>query len=130
MEGLVPYVDFADSKGPLLWLVYGIGYLISPNSFFGMYLLEILVYWGTFTLLYRSALILTGDRRLSFFVAFLMPLAYFFPVIHNEMRAEDLCNILYSLTLYSVLKIKAGSGSPARYGFYMGLSAGCVANTC
>ena len=26
MNGLVPYVDFADSKGPLLWLIYGVGY--------------------------------------------------------------------------------------------------------
>ena len=25
MEGLTPYVDFADSKGPLLWLIYGVG---------------------------------------------------------------------------------------------------------
>ncbi|MBQ8521824.1 MAG: hypothetical protein IJ456_10765, partial [Bacteroides sp.] len=25
MNGLLPYVDFADSKGPLLWLIYGVG---------------------------------------------------------------------------------------------------------
>jgi len=36
MNGLRPYVDFSDCKGPLLWLVYGIGYLISPRNFLGM----------------------------------------------------------------------------------------------
>jgi len=31
----VPYVDFIDSKGPLLWLIYGVGYVITPHSFIG-----------------------------------------------------------------------------------------------
>ena len=32
VEGLVPYVDFSDSKGLLLWWIYGLGYLI--NDYF------------------------------------------------------------------------------------------------
>ena len=32
MNGLTPYVDFTDSKGPLLWLIYGIGYLRAPAT--------------------------------------------------------------------------------------------------
>lgn len=28
MNGLVPYADFADSKGVLLWFIYGLGYLL------------------------------------------------------------------------------------------------------
>lgn len=31
----VPYVDFIGSKGPLLWLIYGVGYVITPHSFIG-----------------------------------------------------------------------------------------------
>lgn len=34
-RGMVPYVDFIDSKGPLLWLIYGVGYVITPHSFIG-----------------------------------------------------------------------------------------------
>lgn len=37
MEGMTPYIDFADSKGPLLWLIYGIGYLLSPTSYIGVF---------------------------------------------------------------------------------------------
>lgn len=44
MEGLTPYVDFADSKGPLLWLIYGIGYLISPYNYIGVFWLSCLWY--------------------------------------------------------------------------------------
>lgn len=50
MNGLVPYVDFSDSKGPLLWLIYGIGYLIYPHGFGGVYILAcfyIQRYFGT-----------------------------------------------------------------------------------
>lgn len=125
MEGLIPYVDFSDSKGPLLWLIYGIGYLISPDSFIGVYLLEILVYWATFCLIYRSALMISANRTLALTVAALMPIAYFFPVIHNEMRVEDFCQLLYAFTLYSLLKIAFGEGGLSRYGLYGGISVGC-----
>lgn len=125
MEGLVPYVDFADSKGPLLWLIYGLGYLISPRSFIGLYILEILSYWATFCLIYRSALIITGRRESAGLVVALMPIAYFFPVVHNEMRAEDFCNLLYALTLYGTLKIAMEKGSFIKYGIYGGISVGC-----
>ena len=37
MSGMLPYVDFADSKGPLLWLIYGIGYLLDHTSYVGVY---------------------------------------------------------------------------------------------
>lgn len=126
MEGMVPYVDFADSKGPLLWFIYGIGYLISPCSYLGVYLLEILVYWGTFCLIYRSAVVLLGcGGSGALAVVALMPLAYFFPVIHNEMRAEDFCHLLFALTLYSILKIAGESERVWRYGIYGGISMGC-----
>ena len=43
-----PYLDFADSKGLLLWLIYGIGYLISPTSYIGVFWLSIIAYTITF----------------------------------------------------------------------------------
>lgn len=41
MNGMIPYVDFADSKGPLLWLIFGIGYLLSPNNYLGMFWISV-----------------------------------------------------------------------------------------
>lgn len=34
MNGAVPYRDLFDHKGPLLYLLYGIGYLIDSTGFF------------------------------------------------------------------------------------------------
>ena len=44
VNGLVPYLDLFEQKGPILYLIYGIGYLFSHDSFFGIYLLEIISY--------------------------------------------------------------------------------------
>lgn len=42
MNGGVIYRDLYDQKGPYLYLLYGIAYLISNNSFLGVFVLEIL----------------------------------------------------------------------------------------
>ena len=43
-NGKVPYKDLFEQKGPLLYLIYGIGYLISHDTFLGVYLLEVISY--------------------------------------------------------------------------------------
>ena len=41
VRGTVPYLALYEQKGPLLYLLYGLASLISPRSFFGVYLLEV-----------------------------------------------------------------------------------------
>lgn len=55
MHGVVPYVDLFEQKGPLLYLIYGIGSLISESSFIGVFILEVLFF--TVTLYYMSKII-------------------------------------------------------------------------
>ena len=43
-NGKVPYKDLFEQKGPLLYFIYGIGYLISHDTFLGVYLLEVISY--------------------------------------------------------------------------------------
>ena len=110
MNGLTPYVDFTDSKGPLLWLVYGVGYLLSPRSYVGVWILSCLVYAGTLYYNCKTAQLLLGDERKALLVALLMPLAYFLPWFHYEMRAEDFCNLPVSASLYWLFRVLYGSG--------------------
>ena len=42
MHGSVPYLDLYDQKGPMAFLLYGLASLVSGQSFFGVYLLEVL----------------------------------------------------------------------------------------
>ena len=42
MNGGVFYRDSFDQKGPLLYFIYGLAYLISHNTFRGVFVMEIL----------------------------------------------------------------------------------------
>ena len=42
MNGGVIYRDLFDQKGPLLYFIYGLGYLLSHTSFSGVFLIEII----------------------------------------------------------------------------------------
>lgn len=100
MNGLTPYVDFADSKGPLLWLIYGIGYLISPHDFSGLYVISCVYYTAVLWMCYRTALIfLQGQKIWSFLAAAAMVIPYFC-WIDVEVRAESWCQLQLSYCLY------------------------------
>ena len=131
MNGMEPYVDFADSKGPLLFLIYGIGYLLSPYNYLGIFWLSCIVYTICFFLTYKSARIFI-DHRHALLATFLMALAYFFPAIHWEVRAEDFCLPFVLLSFYAFLALFYKQKElPAdrqinRYAFFFGISLGAT----
>ena len=58
-NGKIIYRDIFDQKGPYLYLFYGIGYLLSNQTFFGVYLVEIVAaaffFYGAYKILRRYA---------------------------------------------------------------------------
>ncbi len=122
MEGLTPYVDFSDSKGPLLWLIYGIGYLISPISYIGVFWLSVVAYAFTFALIWRTAR-LFSSRREAVVVLVLMSVLLFFRQLHDEVRAEDFCMPWICVGLYcSVRALQAPTRAALRrYAFCLGV---------
>ena len=100
MNGQVPYIDFSDSKGPLLWLIYGIGYLLSRTSYLGIFWISCFWYGLTYFLSYKTAYIFLKDYWKSICCAVLMTLAFFNPWFHGETRAEDFCHLFLMLSLY------------------------------
>lgn len=58
-HGCLPYRDFIDVKGPLLFLIYTIGYLLTPAHCLGIFLLYVLATWGTLVAFYRTAQLIT-----------------------------------------------------------------------
>ena len=46
LDGKMPYLDLFEQKGPLLYLWYALGALVSRHSFLGVYLLESLLVGG------------------------------------------------------------------------------------
>lgn len=105
MQGLVPYVDFSDSKGPLLWLIYGIGYLLSHTNYLGVYWISCFWYGLTFFFTYKTAHIFIPETRKAVFCTILMALAFFNPWFHNEIRAEDFALLFMMISLYELCRL-------------------------
>ena len=104
MNGLVPYVDFSDSKGPLLWLIYGVGYLISPVDYIGVFWIECLFYTATFWLVFKTAVLFCSSKSTALAATFLTSL-FFFNSLHFETKTEDFCMPFIAAGLYCIMRL-------------------------
>ena len=110
MNGMTPYVDFCDSKGPLLWLIYGLGYLISPKSYVGVMWISSITYAVVFFFSYKILRLLGASRLLR--MAALMVLGWLMlnGFVHDDVRAEDFCQAFFAPVLYRFVLHDTGHG--------------------
>lgn len=102
-HGLVPYVDIFEQKGPLLYFIFMLGYCLSPHSFHGIFVFEVISF--TVCLYYCAKIIeLYLSRKYSYY---LLPLfssiltsSIFF--VHGG-SAEELCLPMLMITLFHLL---------------------------
>ena len=123
MEGMTPYVDFVDSKGILLWLIYGIGYLISPISYIGIFWLSVIAYSVTFNFIWKTARLFL-NRGQSLLALAIMPFFLFLHMFHNEVRAEDFCYPAVCAGIYYTLLVFRNSSRNVirRCAFWLGIA--------
>ena len=109
MNGMIPYVDFADAKGPLLWLIFGIGYLFSHYNYLGIFWIECIFYTVTFFYCYKIGCLFLSDKKTALLCSMLMALSFFCGAYHYETRAEDFCQPFIAGGLYYTLRALYGS---------------------
>lgn len=103
MEGQIPYVEFADSKGLLLWIIYGLGYLICNYNYIGMFWIETIISAITFFYSYKTSILLLNNKRLALLSTILMAFPYYTTILHGrymEFRCEDFCMMPIAWGLY------------------------------
>lgn len=103
-NGLLPYRDCSDVKGPLLYLFYMAGYWITPTSFFGVFLVQIV--WSTlvFFVIYKTARLFLGIAP-SLLALGLSLLSIYFPYYHDAgSRAEDVMLLPLAVLVYAVCR--------------------------
>ncbi|MFD2307752.1 hypothetical protein [Enterococcus termitis] len=112
MQGLVPYKDLFEQKGPLLYLIYGLSSLINSKEFTGIYIVECIGMTINLVFCFKILKLYLSEKS-----SFLLTL--FFPVLllndqffRQGGSAEELSIPLLMLLLYSVMKtIKISSES-------------------
>lgn len=104
MYGMRPYVEFTDFKGPIIWIFYGIGWLISPLNYHGMYVVSGVFYALTLFFNYKTAKIFLQNDWTALAATLPMIFVYFFPWFHFETRSEDLMLLFVAISLYALFK--------------------------
>lgn len=128
MNGRVLYRDIYDHKGPLLYFLHGLAWLISHEGFLGVYVLEVVAWTAFLAGAYRIVALYVKNPGL-----WLIPLLCALIVTSQSFchgdSAEELVLPLLVWGLYSILKYLKESGlEPADYRmvFLHGISAGCI----
>ena len=131
MNGLVPYRDLFEQKGPLLYFLHGLAWLISKDTWIGVYILESL-FLGVFLWYYWKIWNLYGERRWS--MAW-MPLLALLVTVTSSFASgdnvEEYCIALMAVSMYDYLKYlrdyPANGGHMERRTLLInGTLAGCV----
>ena len=125
-DGMVPYRDLVEQKGPLLFALFGLGMKLTPGSYHGLYLLEVLavagaMYFGWKTLrLYLPKLSLAW---LPLLFATLLPCNVF----QTGGSAEELLIFPAAWSVYDLLR-SWRSGERMKLGVLVrnGFFAGCI----
>lgn len=68
INGLLPYRDFSDSKGPLLWGIYALGYLIHRTSMIGMFVVECIFDFATLWIFYKLCQLFDLPKKWDYFI--------------------------------------------------------------
>ncbi len=124
-NGMVPYLDLAEQKGPYVYFVYGLASLVSATSLIGGFVLEVIV--GTvFLYLTYQILCLYCKRYASVFLAGVAVLSFSGSRFGQGGSVEELSLAAWAYALYSVLRLFLQEDAPWQAisywnGFWMGV---------
>lgn len=104
MNGLIPYVDLGDSKGPLLWFIYGVGYLIDNTSYLGIYIIEALFDFCTILCFYKTVELFVRNRYLSLLSSAIAVVMLYYYGYHMETVSETFNMPFLMLTMYFAIR--------------------------
>lgn len=127
-NGVVLYKDIYEQKGPLLYFIYGVAYLMSHTSFIGAYLIEIAFASVYVFALYKICRLYTGFTSSLVISVIALAVSYSSFAFYFGGSAEELCLPLVAIPVYFLLKcFKEGEGKMAwQKTLISGFFAGCV----
>ena len=104
MNGIVPYRDLLEQKGPVLYFLYGIASLIGSHSLLGVYIFQVLS--GTVFLFYagKTVELFTESRTSPILIALMGVITYSSPSFITGGSVEEFCLPLLAYALYLGLK--------------------------
>jgi len=97
-NGLIPYKDIFDHKGPLIFFIYYIGYSISGTSFLGIYIMECITLFINMFFAYKIARLYLNNL-FSFITATIYAVLLFTKSYYGG-SAEEFISVFITISFY------------------------------
>jgi hypothetical protein len=101
-RGVIPYLGLFEQKGPLLYLLFGLGSLISYRSFVGIFIFEIITVGIFLYLVFKTSKLFISDRDSFLVVPIVGAIICSSFAFAKGGSAEEFCLPLVMYLLYSV----------------------------
>lgn len=127
LQGEVPYLDLFDHKGPLLYFINALGYVISDDGRMGLYVIQCISSFVTMALWYHIGRLFTTTWK-SFFCT-LIALAIMSCQYEGGNLGEEYMLPYASLSLYLALSYMIKNGQehhPWYYSVFYGICFGAM----
>jgi hypothetical protein len=116
-NGKILYTEVFDHKGPLIFFIYGIGYLISGDSFFGVFIIQLIVWCIMVSAVYYLSQLYLS-RAYACIVALIFPI-FLLELMKTGGSAEELILVLECVSLYYFVKYFKDKDVPEHKPYYM-----------
>lgn len=129
MNGQIPYRDLFEQKGPFLFFIHGLAYLISNTTFFGVYIFEVIAF-SVFLYYCHKIILLFLDIKYSIIsLPLIAAIILNMKSFSNGDSAEEFCIPLVTISFFYLLSyFKNVYPQPIDYKWLLanGFAAGCV----
>ncbi|HIW71167.1 MAG TPA: glycosyltransferase family 39 protein [Candidatus Levilactobacillus faecigallinarum] len=128
MHGIVPYRDIFEQKGPYVYFLHGLAYLVAQRSFIFIFVMEIIALVAAMTLTYYLARRLRLTELGSFVAALLSPVLFLYHPYYDYGDTVEffVVPLLLSLVYLIVLLDQRGMRVNRWWFFSQGLFVGVV----
>lgn len=126
VKGVVPYKDLYEQKGPVLYFLCAGAYLISNDTFLGMFIIEFICASISLILIYKHFKLFSDDKIcIKTIIAAIF--IYINPAFKNGFSAEEIClPMLLFMSYLSIRFIVKGIYISNKNAFVIGITSGMV----
>ena len=128
VRGIVPYQSLFEQKGPLLYLIYGIGSFIHYQSFLGVFILEVFSFSIFLYFTYKIIILFYNEKSAYFIIPVFTLLLVTLKSFSHGGSAEEFTLPFFMVSLYFLISYLKSEELllSNKIIFLIGILAGCV----
>ncbi|WP_143463020.1 teichoic acid glycosyl transferase [Levilactobacillus enshiensis] len=123
MNGIVPYKDIFEQKGPYVYFLHGLAYLVSSRSFILVFGYEVLTLVAAMYLTYRLGKLLRLAPLPAFLVALLSPMLFLYHPYYDYGDTVEFFTLPFLLSLIYLLVLLDRHNFHANHWWYFAQGA-------